>query len=163
MKRKRSVVPLPAAGRRAAGADINRPPRSAVVLVLLPERQSLLPDGSNVPRGVDQSPVANRVDSAEASPSASAPPASEFMPGIRLQMLRTLRVSAVLLAGCNITLSESDWRGPAGSNLGKDSYECEREARLSVGSGGRETFCEVRSLTEKCMVARGYSKVPAQP
>ena len=38
-----------------------------------------------------------------------------------------------------------------------------RVPRLSVGSGGRETFREVRSLTEKCMVARGYSKVPAQP
>jgi hypothetical protein len=77
--------------------------------------------------------------------------------------LRLLRVSAVLLAGCGVTLSESDWRGPAGSNWAKDSYECERDARLSVGSGGRETFREVRSLTEKCMVARGYSKVPAQP
>ena len=78
-------------------------------------------------------------------------------------MLRTLRLSAVLLAGCGVTLSESDWRGPAGGNWAKDSYECEREARLSVGSGGRETFREVRSLTEKCMVARGYWKVPAQP
>jgi hypothetical protein len=77
--------------------------------------------------------------------------------------LRLLRVSAVLLAGCGVTLSESDWRGPAGSNWAKDSYECERDARLSVGSGGRETFREVRSLTEKCMVGRGYSKVPAQP
>ena len=43
------------------------------------------------------------------------------------------------------------------------SYECERDARLSVGSSGRETFREVRSLIEKCMVVRGYSKVPAQP
>src|SRR4029453_15552865 len=69
--------------------------------------------------------------------------------------LRALGVSAVLLAGCGVTLSQSDWRGPAGSNWAKDSYECERDARLSVGSGGRETFREVRSLTEKCMVARG--------
>src|SRR5262245_5672492 len=80
------------------------------------------------------------------------------MSGIRLQMLRTLRVSAVLLAGCGVTLSESDWRGPVGGDWAKDSYECEREARLSVGSGGRETFREVRSLIEKCVVARGYSR-----
>src|SRR4029077_17909648 len=77
--------------------------------------------------------------------------------------LHALQVSAVLLAGCGVTLSQSDGRGPAGSNWAEDSYECERDARLSVGSGGRETFREVRSLTEKCMVARGYSKVPAQP
>jgi len=51
----------------------------------------------------------------------------------------------------------------SGRNWAKDSYECERDARLSVGSGGRETFREVRSLAEQCMVARGYSKVPAQP
>ena len=77
--------------------------------------------------------------------------------------LLALRVGAALLAGCGVTLSESDWRGPPGRTWAKDSYECERDARLSVGSGGRETFREVRSLTEKCMVARGYSKVPAQP
>jgi hypothetical protein len=77
--------------------------------------------------------------------------------------LHALQVSAVLLAGCGVTLSQSDWRGPAGSNWAKDSYECERDARLSVGSGGRETFREVRSLTEQCMVAGGYSKAPAQP
>jgi hypothetical protein len=77
--------------------------------------------------------------------------------------LRALPLSAMLLAGCGVTLSQSDWRGPACSNWAKDSYECERDARRSVGSGGRETFREVRSLTEKCMVARGYSKVPTQP
>jgi hypothetical protein len=75
--------------------------------------------------------------------------------------LRALRLSAVLLAGCGVTLSQSDWRGPAGSNCAKDSYECERDARLAVGSGGRETFREVRSRAEQCMVARGYSKLPA--
>src|SRR5262249_31985637 len=75
--------------------------------------------------------------------------------------LRALHVGAALLAGCGITLSESDWRGPASSNWAKDSYECERDARLAVGSGGRETFREVRSLAEQCMVARGYSKLPA--
>jgi len=80
-----------------------------------------------------------------------------------MRSLHALRVSAVFLAGCGVTLSQSDWRAPEGSNWAKDSCECERDARLSVGSGGRETFREVRSLTEKCMVARGYSKVPAQP
>jgi len=74
-----------------------------------------------------------------------------------------LLLAALLLADCGVTLSESDWRGLAGSNWAKDSYECERDAHLSVGSGGRETFREVRSLTEKCLIARGYSKVPAQP
>ncbi len=76
--------------------------------------------------------------------------------------LYALQVSAVFLAGCGVTLSQSDWRAPEGSNWAKDSYECERDARLSVGSGGRETFRVVRSLAEQCMVARGYSKVPAQ-
>ena len=75
--------------------------------------------------------------------------------------LHVFQVSAVLLAGCGVTLSQSDWRAPAGSNWAKDSYECERDARLSVGSGGRETFRVVRSLAEQCMVARGYSTVPS--
>ena len=77
--------------------------------------------------------------------------------------LRAWSVAAMLLAGCGVTLSQSDWRGPAGSTWAKDSYECERGARLAVGSGGRETFREARSLAEQCMVARGYSKLPAPP
>jgi hypothetical protein len=78
-----------------------------------------------------------------------------------MRSLRALQVSAAFLAGCGVTLSQSDWRAPEGSNWAKDSYECERDARLSVGSGGRETFRVVRSLAEQCMVGRGYSKVPA--
>src|SRR5215813_8244024 len=52
---------LPTAGRGTASAR-HRGRAAAVVLVLLPERQSLLPDGSNVPRGVDQSPAAQTVE-----------------------------------------------------------------------------------------------------
>ncbi len=77
--------------------------------------------------------------------------------------LHALQVSAVLFAGCGVTLSQSDWRAPVGSNWAKDSYKCERAARLSAGTGGRETFRVVQSLAEKCLVARGYSKMSAQP
>ena len=65
---------------------------------------------------------------------------------------------AGLLGGCGVTLTQSDWRAPVGSDWAKDSYECERDARLSVGASGRETFRVVRGLAEKCLVARGYSK-----
>ena len=52
---------LPTAGRGTASAR-HRGRAAAVVLVLLHECQSLLPDGSNVPKGVDQSPAAQTVE-----------------------------------------------------------------------------------------------------
>src|SRR5262249_38704977 len=52
---------LPTASCGTASAR-HRGRAAAVVLVLLHECQSLLPDGSNVPRGVDQSPAAQTVE-----------------------------------------------------------------------------------------------------
>src|SRR5262249_60041028 len=53
---------LPAAGRGGAGTSHRGGPTAPGILVLLSERQSLLPDRSYVPRGVDQSPVAHTVE-----------------------------------------------------------------------------------------------------
>src|SRR5262249_23138589 len=53
---------LPAAGRGGASTGHRGGPTAAGILVLLSQRQSLLPDGSNVPRAVDQSPAAQTVE-----------------------------------------------------------------------------------------------------
>src|SRR5206468_11207736 len=74
------VVVLPAAllllssapGRRPAGAGHRGTATAAVVLVLLPERPSVLSDRSNVPRGVDQGPAAGTVDTRRADLEESA-------------------------------------------------------------------------------------------
>jgi len=63
-----SVVVLPAAlllfswGSRAAVTGHRGGATGPVVLVLLSERQSVLSDGANVPRDVDQSPAASTVN-----------------------------------------------------------------------------------------------------
>src|SRR5262249_23659399 len=54
-----ALLRLPAAYRRGVTAGLRPAP---VVLVLLSQHQSLLPDGSNVPRGVDQSPAAQTIE-----------------------------------------------------------------------------------------------------
>jgi hypothetical protein len=77
---------------------------------------------------------------------------------MRLARRATMLFAFYLLAGCGVSLSQSDWRAPAGREWTKDSYECEIEARSVSGHGGTETFGQVQRLTERCLVARGYVK-----
>ena len=66
----------------------------------------------------------------------------------------------LVLAGCRgISLSEVDWRPPAtgGAPWAKDAYECEYEARLVYP---QRTLGNVeQEMVEKCLRARGYTKV----
>ena len=63
--------------------------------------------------------------------------------------LVTVFSAAVLLVGCTkeVTVNSDPSR-----NYQSDLYECERDARLTVGSEPRE----VRNMKDQCMKARGW-------
>jgi len=73
--------------------------------------------------------------------------------------LDTLALALTLAACRGISLSEADWRPPA-SGAGpwvKDAYECEYGAQVVYPQA---TIGNVeQDMAEKCLRARGYTKV----
>lgn len=69
-----------------------------------------------------------------------------------------LGAMALVFGGC----AETVWVKPGAtqSDFNRDSYECERDARMSAGSfgGGIGGAIEARGFMERCMGVRGYTK-----
>jgi hypothetical protein len=69
---------------------------------------------------------------------------------MKIQWVTAVSSMVVLLAGCSgrpVNVNSDPSR-----NYHSDLYECERDARLTVGSGPRE----VRNMKDQCMKARGW-------
>jgi hypothetical protein len=63
----------------------------------------------------------------------------------------------VLVAGCEVSLIRGDWTKPGGTKeqWRKDTYECEREARLTYP---HEATGAAQRHAEECLTERGYTR-----
>src|SRR5437899_9366442 len=75
------------------------------------------------------------------------------------------RLSIISLATLSFLLSacaSTSWSKPGATQAeyNKDSYECERDMRQSGGYGtGLAGALNAQGFAERCMIARGYTKV----
>ena len=78
-----------------------------------------------------------------------------------MKRLGVLAITCVLLASCATPMV---WykEGELASDLRRDSYECERDARMSgYFGGGIVGALEIVEFQSRCMMAHGYYRVPA--
>jgi hypothetical protein len=73
-------------------------------------------------------------------------------------------VTAIVLTGC--ALPATMWSKPkvTQQQFAKDTYECEQDARSAnnVGNGDWKGIT-MKGFYERCMIARGYTKVDDAP